>query len=216
MDPEFWNERWRNQRIGFHRPDVNPWLMKYWDRLSMPAGSEVFVPLSGKSLDMRWLAEKGHPVKAIECSPVAVEDFFGEQNWSPERTSLPLIESWQSHDVELFCGDFFDLNKDALANVKAIYDRASLVAFPPEQRFAYVEKLMSLVEEKTPMLLVTLEYPEQEMKGPPFSILETEVRQLFTGFYNIEKIDGGSLLDIEPRWRQVGLSSMDEKVFLLT
>ena len=52
MDPDFWHERWQKKETGFHQPAVNDLLQLYWPRLGLEAGSEVFVPLCGRSLDM--------------------------------------------------------------------------------------------------------------------------------------------------------------------
>ncbi len=76
MDEEFWQQRWREGRIGFHREQVMPLLEKHWRALALPKGSRVFVPLAGKSLDMAWLAAQGHRVLGIELSRIAVEQFF--------------------------------------------------------------------------------------------------------------------------------------------
>ena len=216
LNPEFWNERWRNNQIGFHRADVNPWLMKYWDSVPVEKGSPVFLPLAGKTLDIPWLVEKGFSVKAIECSRIAVEEFFISQHWSAEKISVATLQCWQHEVVDFYCGDYFDMSPDMLAGVKVVYDRASLIAFPFEQRKRYVEKLMQLLPSRPPILLVTVEYPQHEMNGPPFAVPESEVQELYGRYYDIKKLDEGDLLDIEPRWRQKGLSSMDEKVFLLT
>lgn len=216
LNPEFWNKRWRNEQIGFHRADANPWLIKYWDHVPVDKGSSVFLPLAGKTLDIAWLVEKGFPVKAIECSPIAVEAFFASQHWSVEKTSAAALPCWQHKAVDFYCGDYFVMSADMLTGVKAIYDRAALIAFPLEQRKHYVEKLLQLLPSRPPILLVTLEYPQDEIKGPPFTVPESEVHALYGADYDIKKLDEASLFATESRWRKMGLSSMDEKVFLLT
>ena len=37
-------------------------------------------------------------------------------------------------DIELVCGDVFALDADALADCGAVFDRAALIALPPELR----------------------------------------------------------------------------------
>ncbi|MGO1893263.1 MAG: thiopurine S-methyltransferase, partial [Luteimonas sp.] len=68
MEPDFWHERWQQNRIGFHQEKPLPLLLKHWPSLGLAAGSRVFVPLCGKSLDMPWLAERGHRVLGVELS----------------------------------------------------------------------------------------------------------------------------------------------------
>ncbi|HEX5661999.1 MAG TPA: thiopurine S-methyltransferase, partial [Xanthomonadaceae bacterium] len=72
MDPDFWRQRWRDGQIGFHQQQATPLLEQYWDAIDAPAGSCVFVPLCGKSLDMPWLAARGHRVLGVELSQQAV------------------------------------------------------------------------------------------------------------------------------------------------
>ncbi len=62
MQPEFWHERWRSGQIGFHQSAVEPQLEAAIGRArSSASGRRVFVPLCGKSLDLLWLRDRGHP-----------------------------------------------------------------------------------------------------------------------------------------------------------
>ncbi len=69
MDNNDWLQRWENAKTEFHQPEVNEYLIKHWDRL---AGSTVFIPLCGKTLDILWLANKGLRVIGIEISDIAI------------------------------------------------------------------------------------------------------------------------------------------------
>lgn len=77
MDNE-WLARWREGRIGFHRHEAHPALVRYWPTLGAAPGTKVLVPLCGKSLDMRWLAGEGYPVLGIELADEAIEQFLAE------------------------------------------------------------------------------------------------------------------------------------------
>jgi thiopurine S-methyltransferase len=68
MQPEFWHKRWASNQIGFHLPQVNPYLQRFWPALGLEEGSRVLVPLCGKSLDLLWLAHQGHEVLGVELS----------------------------------------------------------------------------------------------------------------------------------------------------
>lgn len=65
------------------------------------------------------------------------------------------------------------------------------------------------------MLLISMEYPEHEIKGPPFSVPESEVRRLFEDEMHIEKLREMDVLAENPRFIQRGLTSLQEKVFKL-
>ena len=216
MKAEFWIERWQANQIGFHQHQINPYLAQYWPRLALPTGSEVFVPLAGKSLDMWWLREQGHQVLGVELSPIAVADFFSNAKVVPEQTRSGPFEQCSGNGVTLLCGDFFALERSRLAGVSAVFDRASLIAMPPAMRPDYAAHLMATLPDGCPILLVTMEYPETQMQGPPFPVTENELRQLFDQHYRIERLSQLDILDEAAHFRDRGLSALVEKVFLLT
>lgn len=215
MDKQFWHERWENNQIGFHQREINSYLQEYWSRLQLPAGSTVFVPLCGKSRDMLWLLEQGHRVLGIELSPIAVADFFRENNLEPEVRSENGVEHWSCDELEILCGDFFSLNAGDVAHCDAVYDRASLIAMPPSMRPAYAEKLQQLFPAARPILLVTMEYPQHEMDGPPFAVHQAEVTGFYADRYEVENILTRDILQESPRFQTRGVTRMHERVYLL-
>lgn len=215
MDKQFWHKRWENNQIGFHQQEINSYLQLYWSRLQLPAGSTVFVPLCGKSRDMLWLLEQGYKVLGIEISQIAVTDFFQENGLHAEITSVNGIEHWSCDELEILCGDFFSLNVQDVAHCDAVYDRASLIAMPPAMRPAYAKKLQTLFHTPRPILLVTMEYPQREMDGPPFSVEESEVRQLYSDRFGIENILDQDILNENPQFLNRAVTAMRERVYLL-
>lgn len=215
METDFWHNRWENNLTGFHLDDVNPHLRENWSVLNLPAGSRVFVPLCGKSLDLIWLAEQGYEVVAIELSPLAVAAFFDENNLTPERHDIEGLEYLQSGKITLFCGDFFALTTEILGQVDAVYDRASLIALPPAMRQDYAEKMTELAQS-APKLLVTLEYEQSKMDGPPFSVSEDEVRTLYQAKYQVKQLTAQDVLGDNEKFREKGLDFMNECIYQLS
>lgn len=216
MEADFWHARWRENQIGFHEGTYNRYLVKHWDSLGISAGGRVFVPLCGKSLDMIWLAERGHAVVGCELSEIAVESFFDEAGLTPTRAIDGPVERWRAGSIEILLGDFFKLDRDLIGAFDAVYDRASLVAFPGSMRPAYVQALARLMPPGAPMLLMTLEYPQEEMEGPPFSVPEAEVNDLFEGLVEVELLElATDAFQDFPRFREVGLSRLVEKIYRL-
>jgi thiopurine S-methyltransferase len=217
MHTEFWLERWHKQEIGFHQNQINAYLEKYWDKIRHQyAGSQVFVPLCGKSRDMLWLREQGHEVLGIELSEIAVQDFFTENQLDYHQADQQRFKPYQSNNINLLCGDFFSLQKEDLEESHLVYDRASLVALPPEMRREYVQHLIKVLPDNVTILLVIMEYPQSEMNGPPFSVAESEVNELYQADFNIEKLATFDIYQENPRFRERGLSSLLEKVFRVT
>jgi thiopurine S-methyltransferase len=203
MEPQFWHERWQRNEIGFHQARPHPALNRFWSRLGLPAGSRVFVPLAGKSPDLVWIADAGHAVFAVELSPLAVEQFHREQ----------VIEAVRR--IELRCGDYFALTPQSVGELAGVFDRASLVALPPAMRRDYVAQMNRLTRRGTRTLLVTLEYDQTQMPGPPHSVTGDEVQALYGGDHRIERLACDDTLADFPRFRERGVDRMAEVVWLL-
>lgn len=215
MEPAFWHERWQANEIGFHQNEIHVYLQDFWPRLELHGAERVFVPLCGKSNDILWLLEQGHPVVGVELSSVAVEAFFRENRLDVEKTTLGKFTRWHFAELEILCGDFFELTPALLGEVPAVYDRASLIALPPEMRRRYVEHLTGLLTPGTRILLITLEYPQTDMQGPPFSVEESEVFALYRHGFSAQPLCAKDILAQEPRFQAKGVSRLHERAYWL-
>ena len=215
MTPQFWLERWQSNAIGFHQGEVNGHLQKHWLDLTPVAGSTVLVPMCGKTLDMIWLRSQGHSVLGVELSPIAVRDFFAENELPHEVSDSGPFRQWSSDGLTLLEGDFFQLSRADVARVSHVFDRASLVALPREARVAYAHHLAELLPAEANVLLVAFEYDQSEMDGPPFAVHEDEVRRLYGPSFSIRRLRQQSALDEYPRFRALGLRDLSESIYLM-
>jgi len=216
MQHEFWLERWQAGQIGFHQDRINDYLTRHFARTGAQQGGTVLVTLCGKSLDMVWLHEQGLRVLGVELSPLAVEAFFSENKLQPTINLSGKFRRYHADDITILCGDFFDLTAADIGEIAAVYDRASLIALPPEMRRRYADHLTNLVPSGTNVLLVTMEYPQQQMQGPPFAVQESEVHALYDNDFKIERLESLDVLAENPGFKERGLSEMIERTFLLT
>uniref|UniRef100_A0A3P9DM66 Thiopurine S-methyltransferase n=1 Tax=Maylandia zebra TaxID=106582 RepID=A0A3P9DM66_9CICH len=70
-----WEERWQQNKIGFHQPEVHKMLKKNIDKvLNGRTGVRFFFPLCGKAVDRS--ADMGHSVVGVEISEKAIRQFF--------------------------------------------------------------------------------------------------------------------------------------------
>jgi thiopurine S-methyltransferase len=188
VDRDFWLARWQNNQIGFHEGRPNALLVAHFAALGIPAGGRIFVPLCGKSRDMHWLRAQGFTVVGAELSRLAVEQFFAELGLTPKVALAGRLERFEAEGVTLFVGDVFDLDQDTLCAVDAVYDRAALVALPAPLRARYAAHIIGLTRAAA-QLLVTFEYDQARQSGPPFSVLEAEVRELYGATYRLERAE---------------------------
>lgn len=215
MKADFWHERWQAGQIGFHQHRINEYLIRYWPEVRAVAGSRVFVPLCGKSLDMLWLRDQGHRVTGVELSPIAVEAFFIENALPARRDLYRSFQRSQDSGIELLCGDFFDVAPGDIADVSAVYDRASLIALPPDMRGRYAQHLTALLKPGTRVLLVTMEYPQEQMQGPPFAVAQGEVEGLYGQDFTLRLLEETDTLAANPRFKERGLTRLVEKIYLM-
>jgi len=178
MDPSFWLERWQHGRIGFHEGKPNALLVRHLDRLT---GHRVLVPMCGKAEDLAFLAAQGHTVLGLELVEDAVRAFFAEHAIEPTVTRRGALAIYTAGPVTLLAGDLFAVTPAYVAAsggpIDVVYDRAALVALPPDRRRAYLDHLRALAAPGTPGVLITLEHPSGS--GPPFSIPADTVTALY-------------------------------------
>ncbi len=215
MDAEFWKQRWQEGQIGFHRTQVMPLLETHWPALGLAAGSRVLVPLAGKSLDMHWLAAQGHRVLGVELSPLAVQQFFDEAGLQPVRHHSRYGEHFVAGPVEMILGDALGLDTALLADVAGVYDRAALIALPPALRQRYLDTLYAALPGGCQGVLITLEYPQTEKAGPPFSVEAAEVARLFDLPWHATLLERREILGQEPRFQAEGVTALATAVYRL-
>lgn len=210
MDPDFWHQRWQRDEIGFHRDEVHPALERHWAGIARDPSRAVLVPLCGKSLDLHWLAEHGHAVVGVELAESAVAAFFDEAGLEPRVETVGSLRRWRWGRIEIYQGDFFDFRPER--RFELVYDRAALIALPPEMRPRYLRHLDSLLDRPAEGLLITLEYPQDRMNGPPFSVMGDELSRFERAYPGLrfERLECRDVLAAHPRFRDRGLPWLSE------
>ena len=216
MEKEFWHQRWESNEIGFNQVQPNELLTQYFSMLNLKKGSRVFVPLCGKSIDMLWLANQGYDIVGVELSSIACDAFFKENKISVEVRQVGKFTVYQSERITLLAGDIFDLNKQLLGKIDAVFDRAALIALPAELRQHYAALTLSLLEPGTPIFLISGTYNQNEMLGPPFSVDENEVMALYGDHFNVKQIHNQLAESISPHLREKGLTKASVEAYYLT
>lgn len=215
MDTDYWKSRWQRGETGWHRDEVMPLLQKHWPTLHAQAGSNVLVPLAGKTLDMPWLAAQGHRVLGIEISAQGIAEFFADLRVRDtiEETADGLLH--RAGDIAILEADAFNVSAASLSAIRHVYDRAALIALPPTLRRQYVDTLYARLPAGTNALLITLEYPQHEKDGPPFSVSEDEVHLLFSPAWDVTLLERRDILAQQPGFVAEGVSDLHTAVYRL-
>lgn len=210
MNKNFWLEKWEQKQIAFHQSKANSLLINNIDKLNLKDESRIFIPLCGKTLDIAYLLSKGYKVAGAELSEIAINELFEELEIVPQIADLGTIKHYSANNIDIFVGDIFDLNKDILNSIDAIYDRAALVALPLEMRKRYSQHLINITEN-APQLLIAYEYDQTKVDGPPFSIIDKEIYDHYKQSYKLTCIE-----KLEVKGGLKGQYHATENVWLLT
>lgn len=212
MNKQYWLSKWQSNQIGFNQPKPHPLLIEYFQTLNLPKQSRIFVPLCGISIDMLWLIEQQYQVVGIEISKVACETFFQDYNLDFTVKQQGEFLIYTGANIELICGDFFKLDKHTLKEVNAIYDRAALIALPPETREKYAHQLLRITPATSKIFLISITYNPKEMNGPPFSVFADEIAKLYKD--TLHQINCKQITNISPHLKDKGLTNACEELYI--
>lgn len=209
MTEEDWRGRWEEGRTGWHEPQGNTGLQAAWPPLTHNA--RVLVPLCGKSPDLLWLARRGHDVTGVELSEIAVRDFFAENAIEYQMVKDGRLDRYSAADwsLTLYCGDYFNFEESGF---DALYDRGALVALPVDLRERYVKHTKSLLRAGASKMIITLEYDQAVVNGPPFSVPGEEISTYWDDLVCVSKKD--DIDNCPPKFRAAGLADVQELVWL--
>lgn len=207
MKHEFWHDKWKKNEIGFHLNQPHSLLVKYIDSLNLEKSNRIFLPLCGKSLDIHWLLAQGYHLIGIDLSPIAIEELISELAIPFTERKLEKLTHYHHPQIDLFVGDFFELTSSNIGKIDAIYDRAALVALAEEVRTDYAQHLMQISNQAT-QLLISFEYDQSVMAGPPFSISPQQLKDYYSKQYQLKLLESQTEL-------LKGKVDAEEKIWLL-
>lgn len=212
MEPDYWHERWRAGRIGFHRGEANPLLIEH--RATFDECTRVLVPLCGKSADLEWLVVHGFQVVGVELSDIAAQAFFSERGIAPARREQQPFVVYEHGNLAIWVGDFFAASDAELEPFDAVYDDAALIALPAELRRSYAVQLQRLMAPRAALLLITLHF--DVAGGPPFSVSPEEVHDLYAKATEIRQLASVDARADIPEVIARGASFVREQVYAVT
>lgn len=220
MDSNYWLQRWQDGRTGWHHEEVMPLLAQHWPALAVPLGTRVLVALAGKTLDMLWLSRQGLHVVGVEVAPIAVESFLAENSLQADVRSSPegpryTVTNAPGAGIEIINGDVFGVDAATLGGCGAFYDRAATIALPAPIRERLAREVYARLPAGSRGLLITLDYPPQEMDGPPFPVDDAEAHRLFDPHWQVEQLERRDILASQPHFAEQGVTALHTAVYRL-
>lgn len=188
MEASFWHQKWGDNQIGFHESEANALLVRHFDSLNLKQDARIYLPLCGKTRDIAWMLDKGYQVVGAELSEIAIKQLFKDLDAEPEISVVSELTHYHAEGIDMYVGDIFEVSADILGPVDAIYDRAALVALPPETRVKYAKHLQDTTGNAK-QLVICFQYDQSLMTGPPFSIVGEEIQKHYAADYEITNLE---------------------------
>ena len=199
MEKNYWIGRWDRHETGWHQQEVEPGLIAGFSQVQP---TRVLVPLCGKSLDLKWLHSQGHEVIGVELSALACGEFFAENQMQFQQSTEGAFEVFRGDRITLYNGDFFKFGPGQLGEIGALYDRAALIALPPDMRSRYATHLIQLIrsclirsligncskKDGFNFLQIALEQTPPNLSSPPFSVSAQEIEILYGKDFEIHQL----------------------------
>jgi thiopurine S-methyltransferase len=110
---------------------------------------------------------------------------FAELGVEPDITVIGPVSRYSSNNIDIFVGDIFGLSRSVLGQIDAIYDRAALVALPEPLRDRYAAHLINITD-RAPQLLISYDYDQRLLDGPPFAVSNEEVERHYRDSYDLK------------------------------
>ena len=79
----------------------------------------------------------------------------------------------------------------------------------------YCAKIKADLAPKAKQLLALVEYDQNEMQGPPFSVSKQYVIDHYGDRFSIEQVHNEQIADLPDRYRQRGLTAMRDTAYIL-
>ena len=210
-----WLHFWESNETNWHSDTITQELVEYFELFELEPEDKVFVPLCGKSLDMLYIMNQGFSVVGVEISEIGVRQFFRENDLTYKITRVDDFDLYSYENLEIYCGDFFSLTSKHLNNVKAVFDSKSLIALEPDLRQKYVKYLNDIISVGARILLVTLQYPQHQMSGPPFSVDKSEVESLFSMTFESRELRSFNDIENESKLERAGVDFINNAAYCL-
>jgi thiopurine S-methyltransferase len=218
MDKTYWLKRWQTGDTRFDESAPHRYLTRFFTQVAPLSTNCIFVPLCGKSIDMTWLLQQQQRVIGAEISPIPLQMFIQENQLQPTIKTTTYGTVYHAGDCTLYQSDLFKLPAEIFQPVDLVYDRGALVALPwPELRQQYLQWYKEKLPVGTRILLISFESEADlpHTAGPPFPIAFDELTQQLGTHFSIELLAREPVQDIDPHWRDRGLTRLYECAYCL-
>ncbi|XP_076319946.1 thiopurine S-methyltransferase-like isoform X2 [Tachypleus tridentatus] len=170
------------------------YLEKYTDiLLNGRKDVQIFFPMCGKCVDMKWFYDNGHRVVGVEYVEKAVKEFFQEQGLEyvvePVEQISGNIYKTADGRMKIFCCEILKFNRDCAGLMDVVWDRGALVAIEKTDRKIFVKLMLSILAPGYRYLLSGFCYDDWFYSGCPRTVPPELVHILFGNHCNLQHLE---------------------------
>ncbi|CAM1354442.1 methyltransferase domain-containing protein [Tenacibaculum halocynthiae] len=164
---DFWNNKYKNNKIGWDLGEISPPLKAYFDQLDNKE-LKILIPGGGNSYEAEYLFNKGFKnVYVIDLSETAIDNI---------KNRIPNFPEGQ-----LILGDFFDLEMQ----FDLIIEQTFFCAINPTLRAKYAIKMKDILKDEGKLVGLLFDAKLND-DHPPFGGTKKEYLTYFKPFFSFE------------------------------
>ena len=170
LNKDYWEERYREQRLGWDIGDISPPLKAYIDQLR-DKEQKILIPGAGYGYEAVYLFQNGFKnTFVLDIAGQPLEDIRVRSDGFPTEQ---LIEN-----------DFFDAD---IGNFDLIIEQTFFCALDPSMRPNYVQRMYEILNKGGKLAGLFFDFPLTE-NGPPFGGSKQEYTDLFKPLFRIKTL----------------------------
>lgn len=164
---DFWNNKYKNNKIGWDLGEISPPLKAYFDQLDNKE-LKILIPGGGNSYEAEYLFNKGFKnVYVIDLSETAIENI---------KNRIPNLP-----EEQLILGNFFDLEMQ----FDLVIEQTFFCAINPILRAKYASKMYEVLKDEGKLVGVLFDAKLND-DHPPFGGTKKEYIKYFEPFFSFE------------------------------
>jgi thiopurine S-methyltransferase len=164
---DFWDNKYKANKIGWDLGEVSPPLKTYFDQLTNKE-LKILIPGGGNSYEAEYLFNAGFKnVYVVDISSIPLENLKNRVPSFPEN--------------QLIHADFFDLE----ATFDLIIEQTFFCAINPDLREKYASKMNDLLVEKGKLVGLLFDAKLNE-DHPPFGGNREEYLSYFENYFSLD------------------------------
>jgi SAM-dependent methyltransferase len=172
---EAWDERYRKASTPWDIGEPAPPFVDFLARPDAPVPGRTIVPGSGRGHDALYFARHGFEVLGVDIAPTAV-NVANERAQSEGLSAKAIFEE----------RDLLAMPPEFDGTFDYVVEHTCFCAIDPSLRPAYVQAVHRLL--KPGGLLIAIFFAHPRDGGPPFRTDASEVRTLFSPYFQIEEL----------------------------